>query len=226
MGTPDIFDDTVKRIEAAYRQLGHQLGWRFLVGRRRTLSPTARTAFITLNPGGRQKPKDHGEASSEGGSAYLLESWSGRPPGESKLQKQVLGLFRGLDEELDDTLCAYFIPFRSPTLATLLRRKESTAFALELWRNIFEHIHPDLVVCIGEDTERALRSIWGKPAMATRHPVGWGAQTVTIASYASHLLVRFPHLSHFGVFGRAASEKQLQAIFAEVSQRRTALQTT
>ena len=86
----DIFNEAVTQIEAAYGQLGHRLGWRFLATPRATLNCHGQTAFITLNPGGRSLNPTHAVASSEVGSAYIYESWkNGLPPGQSPLQQQV-----------------------------------------------------------------------------------------------------------------------------------------
>ena len=71
-------EQCVESIEAAYARLGHQLGWRFLVGPRRTFTADTRFAFITLNPGGKHENLAHPRSSSENGSAYWIESWKAR----------------------------------------------------------------------------------------------------------------------------------------------------
>ena len=85
-------EQCVESIEAAYARLGHQLGWRFLVGPRRTFTADTRFAFITLNPGGKHENLAHPRSSSENGSAYWIESWKGYPVGTAPLQFQIQGL--------------------------------------------------------------------------------------------------------------------------------------
>jgi hypothetical protein len=219
----DLFADAVAQIEAAYVRLGHRLGWRFLATPRRTLNRRARIAFITTNPGGRGVDPDHGEASCEAGSAYLHESWKGRPPGNERLQQQVRAMFEWLGCDPNKTLSAYFIPFRSASLPELVARRESYSFAVQLWRGLFHHIRPTLVVCIGNDAEKGLHSVFGRPIATTAFPVGWAPQTAVLSQYAGHLILRLPHLSHFGIFGRAASAEPLGNIRAEVHRYYSAL---
>src|SRR4051812_36399658 len=73
-------------IEAEYERLAHTLGWRLLTCPARNVE-SASVALITSNPGGsvREPPR----WSVEDGSAYVIESWKNRPPGEENLQRQV-----------------------------------------------------------------------------------------------------------------------------------------
>ncbi len=126
-------------IERAYADLGHQLGWRFLTSPQHTLSASTKIALITLNPGGSIDRPDHPRASSEAGSAYLVETWrNGLAPGAAPLQRQVQQLFAMLaeashgvsgNELLGSSLSAYFIPFRSPSIKALAKPRESEQFA-------------------------------------------------------------------------------------------------
>ena len=62
----------VRRIEDAYEQLDHEVGWRFLCSPKSTLAPTTRLVFVGLNPGG-----GHYEPpapSLEAGNAYRVET--------------------------------------------------------------------------------------------------------------------------------------------------------
>src|SRR2546421_606458 len=121
----DLFDRSMASIERAYVQLGHTIGWRFLTSPRATLSPKSTIGLVTLNPGGDSEPADHPRASSEAGSAYLIETWAGNTRGAAPLQLQVQALFRSLTRHLGEdgslstfinqrVMSAHFIPFRSP----------------------------------------------------------------------------------------------------------------
>jgi len=68
-----LFSECVSEIEAAYRSLGHQLGWRFLSVRGAVLNGPVKVALITLNPAGRFIPPDHPWQSCESGVSYLVE---------------------------------------------------------------------------------------------------------------------------------------------------------
>ena len=139
------FDELVSRIEAAYAALGHTRGWRFLCGPRNTLGTSPGIALITANPGGTHHTDGHGIESCESGSAYLTEAW-GTAPGNHNLQRQIRLLFdliatkmghgvRG-EDLLNQSLSAYYIPFRSPRLSELQNAAASIAFAEELWTTI------------------------------------------------------------------------------------------
>ena len=214
---PEPFDIAVAEIRDAYERLGHSLGWRFLATPRSTLSPDAKLAFVTLNPGGNGVDPSHGVESCEAGSAYVHESWGGGyPPGESALQRQVRVMFQWLGVEPDRVLSGYFIPFRSPSLAALAAPDESFAFGVAMWKRLLATMRPLLVVCIGKDVERGLQAIWGRPVSKTLHAVGWSRQSAGLSRYPTHTLLRLPHLSRFRIFGRAASAEPLEAILVEL----------
>jgi hypothetical protein len=119
-------------------------------------------------------------------------------------------MFGWLGLDVDETLSAYFIPFRSPRYELLPRRREAWNFAVDLWRRIFAEVRPPLVVCIGGAVERGLRQVWGHPTQPVqRFPIGWGDYTAGLTSYSGHLLLRLPHLSTFTIFGRPASVEPL-----------------
>src|SRR5689334_22295298 len=90
------FDSLVGDIGAAYRQLGHQYGWRFLMGPERTLAPHTRLAFVAHNPGGdADRQYLEAEASVERGNAYRpeIEEWL---PKHRHLQVQICMLHKAV----------------------------------------------------------------------------------------------------------------------------------
>jgi hypothetical protein len=208
----DLYAEAIRAIETEYVRLGHTRDWRFLATPRQTLAPGSRAAFFTLNPGEGWIDPDHGRGSCEGGSAYVRECWNGHAAGESPLQYQVRAMFAWLGLIPDETLTAYFIPFRSRDYEALRSPGESYAFAVGLWRKILTDVRPTLVVCLGGDVARGLREIWGPPLSQTHHEVGWGAVTAAVSVYADHQLLQLPHLSRFSIFGRPQSVKPLSRI--------------
>jgi hypothetical protein len=166
-----VFAEACQQIESAYAHLGHDMGWRFLNSPSSLLARSTPIAPITLNPGGSINRADHARESSEHGSAYVLESWGrGHPPGEAPLQLQIRRLFSmlssalgrepGGDGLLHASLSAHFVPFRSPSIASLHRREESFEFASDLWRGIFDHLDPRLLITIDRRTTDALERIF------------------------------------------------------------------
>jgi hypothetical protein len=222
-----LFDTCCTDIEAAYGRLGHRLGWRFLSGPKANLNPSTKIAFISLNPGGNYDSPDHPHESQERGSAFLVESWEGRPAGQSKLQIQVGAMFKLLANRMEDiyykalmnsTLMGHFIPFRSPDFARLENPAESLVFAEHLWTRIFQHIAPQTVITMDAHTFKRVRKIIKdhRPDESERHiqlPTGWGNYTADIVRYGTPengvTLARLPHLSRFTIF---TSEKCAGAV--------------
>ena len=165
----------------------------------------------------------------------MVEAWGSNNAGEAPLQLQIRRLFDMLagrrsprvsgDELLGESLAAYFIPFRSPTLKALGRARESRAFAHELWQGLFERLDPRLIITIDRITTKALTDILQKKLDAIpvveEYPVGWGNYTADLISFESAsdplVLLRLPHLSRFRVFGRAASQRQLERLMDQVA---------
>ncbi len=227
----DAFEEAVRKIADEYQRLGHRLGWRFLTTQRRTLR-TAKTALITLNPGGDYDPPEHGRESSEPGSAYLCESWDECPPGEARLQVQVQRLFNWLGEDLNEALSAHFIPFRSPNYRDLHERKASLEFASSLWRRLLSTIAPTLVISIGGEAFKGIRKILsdirGAPIRQSEFPLGWNKMKATLVRYHQCLLIGLPHLSRFSIFGRSDSHANacLDQILRAIREQRPARSST
>ena len=215
-------------IAAAYEASDNRLGWRFLTCPSRNLSAQTRVAMITLNPGGTEDPPDHPRESSEVGSAYLHERWPGHEPGAAPLQRQVQALFEQLNEKLgaypdgrqllEATLTAQFVPFRSRSWKTLENKRECLTFVRDLWTRIFEHIEPELVICIDQRTTRELVKILEAKTQTSAEihslPTGWGRIKANVIHIGPTTLIRFPHLSRFRLFGREASAGCLAEILA------------
>ncbi len=231
--SPDIsaLESRVESISAAYKRLGHRLGWRFLAGPRRTFTSRAPFALITLNPGGAHENHAHPRTSSEKGSAYWIESWKGCQPGTAPLQLQFQELFARIVTIVDAkespqafvedrVLAAHFVPFRSRSLDTLHRRSESIAFARQLWAELLAEWTPRTILTIDCVTFENLRGIISnRPAEVVarqRFPTGWGRSTAEAFRFRmseraeSVTLARLPHLSRFRLMSREACRQPVQ----------------
>ena len=229
--TGDLFENTVKRIERFYKDHGYQLEWRFLTCSRKVLDGNPKIALITLNPGGEEQRPDHPQNSCEEGCAYLVESWKNKPPGESLLQIQVRRMFavlaekleyKGTPEELlEESLSGYFIPFRSPSFEELEHRSEALDFAESIWSSILESVRPGLIMCIGKDTYKKLKSLVPRVYGLSRAnhiqiKTGWhnsGADIIEFGESPKTRLLGLPHLSTYKLFSHAECVEPVDRIF-------------
>ena len=233
--TNSLFENCVQMIESAYQDLGYSLGWRFLNVSRSVLSAPVRVAFITINPGGDSIPLDHPEASCEDGISHLVESWDRMPPGQSTLQLQVQGLFRALaeglkfsgsfEELMEKSLISQFIPFRSPTVDSLLHWDQSVQFGRLLWARILPVLRPTLIICLGREVQKELRSLVPNaqacsPIMSRSYETGWGQYKADLDDFTSPFgLVRLlyvPHLSRYQLFNNPKCSNQMRIIIDAV----------
>ncbi len=224
-----MFQAAASSIAQEYERLGHTMGWRFLASPAHTLVRSSGIAMITLNPGGDRHRPEHSMESCEAGSAYVHESWDPQfPPGEAPLQTQIRSLFSELSERLspnsiedhllDRSLAGYFIPFRSPSLRSLHRRKESTRFSRELWGGLLRRMNHTLFITIDGGTTREMLGLLqprlGR-ASEIREKVGWGNVTGSVFRFSHRpdcSLLRLPHLSRFRVFNREESRAPLKVL--------------
>ncbi len=212
-----LFDSAVADIEAAYARLGHRLGWRFLLSPRRNFTSGVRTMLLSFHPGGDVDPDDQPKASSESGSAYDIESWGGASPGGSPLQHQVRELLHAFGENTNGTLSAYLVPFRAPKKEDLASPKASLDFALRLWGRLLPELNPQVVIALGEDAYAGVIEVFGKPSREDRRPAGWGAQSISLAQFGAHLVVRIPHLSQFKLMSRPEGRAAIDGVARSVT---------
>jgi hypothetical protein len=120
-------------IQAAYQRLGHRLGWRLLTCPARNIE-SATVALVTINPGGAnfEPPR----WSVEAGSAYVIERWKGRPPGQETLQRQVRRMFEIMNVKPAEALSGYLVPFRSPSWGALSEKSLDPVRDRHLARNL------------------------------------------------------------------------------------------
>jgi len=226
-----LFEQAISEIESAYVSLGHTLGWRFLCVSKRVLQAKPQIVLITANPGGKDIPPDHPPASCENGCAYIAETWGAAKKGQHKLQKQVQHLFGALADKtrfkmggtalMESSLIAYYIPFRSPRIDLLPRKKESLNFARSLLAPLFKQLRPKLVINIDPDAYRYFGELIDSSVATPNRqrevmPTGWGAYTADVTRYGegkqTTTLVRLPHLSTFQLFSRAKYKPFVNAI--------------
>jgi hypothetical protein len=230
MSAADL-DSFAERIQRAYDELGHRLGWRFLYTPAATFSSDTKLALIALNPGG---DRYHEPAVTvEEGNAYRLEEW-GDSGGPNPLQVQVYGLFRELAQALDEpsvpalmdaTLTANFCPFRAPSWKDLPNRAASVRFSKDLWHSTLQQVAPRVLICLGNDATKyvteTLEAHGARPGRAKSGSIGWGPYTYGLHPYQAEpggtLVVRLPHLSRFAIFGRPASAPAVRRLMKAIS---------
>ncbi|MFA5718770.1 MAG: hypothetical protein WC952_13745 [Desulfobulbaceae bacterium] len=234
MNAQHLFTRCLEDIADEYHRLNHTLGYRFLLGPSSTLAADTDILFLGLNPGGGVIPPDHPSDSCEQGPAFLNETWNaaaGR--GNSALQQQVRAMFRDLaamvpgsgdySQLMNQTLLAYYIPFRSPDFARLPHKVASRQFARRLWRGILGQIGPRLIICINNETFADLASILeeiaGTQPEVVRSGVGWGNISAELAMFnggrGRTSLLRFPHLSRFRIFDRPESQPHTNSLLRQ-----------
>lgn len=197
------------RIQEKYSDLGYALGWRLLYSPEAVLE-RARVAFVGLNPGGDHAPADHAEFAMESGSAYAQERW-GKPPGQSRLQCQVLRLFEIVGEPPADVLAGNLVPFRSPSWEMLGSKDQALRFGRGIWDEILAHTKPQLVIGMGGDTWPVLKQLL-RVQSAQKELVGWGSVRGERGEFEGGTFVGLPHLSRFAIVTREESRKGLQTL--------------
>ena len=185
------------RIEAAYRDLGHDLGWRLLYSPLGVLEG-ARVAFIGLNPGGDREVPEHGRMAPLSGSAFVTERWKSSAPGGAKRQKTIRQLFDLTGVEAEAVLAGNLVPFRSRSWAELREHGKSTAFGRSVWQDIIRRANPTLIVCDGGAAFRALMPLVSA-AQEEWRPAGWGDWKVRRARFETGIVAGLPHLSIYTV---------------------------
>ena len=229
----DLFSECIRDIDAAYKELGHTLGWRFLSVSKTVLQQPVKIAFITLNPGGNYIPPDHPWESCENGVSYLVERW-GALPGQSTLQIQVQKMFSMIRDSINfdgtyqqlmaQSLISHYIPFRSPRFGDLPRKQESVDFGRRLWTRLLPEMSPHLVICLGREVQTELRALIPTALSASLEesrvfPIGWGKYTADIDRYSGPYgqvrLLFLPHLSTFKIFTSDKCRAQMPVIIGE-----------
>lgn len=228
----ELFEASCNDIRAEYANLGHSLGYRFLMCPKVAFSSKIEIALITLNPGGKVNSQSHPSESCEQGNAYFHETWPGFSKGASPLQNQIQLLFRDLHsrykypvslDEFADTkvLSAYYIPFRSPSIKELPKKAESGSFAKRIWTRIFQKILPKVIVTIDRETNKDICSIMfqdlkGRILEAKEFPSGWGDYKLYSSRFAMGdgkvvTVARFPHFSTFKLYTSAPCQPFLDS---------------
>ena len=204
------FCDFVTKIEQAYCDQGHHLGWRFLHTAKDTFPPSSDFGIVGLNPGSEDFDIS---AESRNGNAFRIPS----PSWNKALQVQVHRLFALFADEsevnalMDRSFSANFVPFRSKSWRKLHNRKAAIPFSVNLWREILALGTPKVVFCIGKQTYKLLEQcIPGAKTTPELIPTGWGKMHIEIVTIGQCTVVALPHLSQYKIFGRTEG-KQMEA---------------
>lgn len=191
-------------LQVEYERLEYNLGWTFMMTPAERLRD-ASIALIGLNPGGGRSESDQdfdGIWDCPDGNAYLTERWG---PNNTKtpIQHQIEAWHNALDISENDTLCAQFVPFRSPDWDTLLRKANALAVATRLWSWALTVSPATLFVTMGKLSGRYFGEFLNGRVVATL-PTGWGDATIDVWDTPSgRRVVAMPHPSRYQLFGRA-----------------------
>lgn len=190
-------------IQTEYQRLGYRHGWSFMATPECTLRE-ARVVIVGLNPGG-GGVDDHysyqGLWDSPGGNAYFVEKWA-RNGTETPVQSQVKAWHTVLRLGADETLCAQFIPFRSPDWDRLERKNEAIGFSQGLWRWVLDTSPATLFLTMGKLPSIYLVELMGARLVASL-PTNWGSHMIDVWDDANgRRIVRMPHPSRYQLFER------------------------
>ncbi len=178
---------------------------------------------------------DTPDKSCENGCAFLAETWgAGSGPGNAPLQLQVQNMFadladifpenRGGRQLMAESLLAYYIPFRSPSISALPRKSESRTFGRLLWTDILSTIDPGLIITMDKDSFADITVIieasrGQQRSQLFKSEAGWGNISAELARFEGVggrkpvSVLRFPHLSRFRIFGRPKSKLYTDTLF-------------
>ena len=194
-------------MEAEYRRLGYDLGWRFLTCPIKNINRSF-IAIIFINPGG--NAFEMASVSVEHGSAYVVESWKGNPPGEETLQVQIRRMCELLSVQPVEVLSGYLVPFRSRNWNLLPNKTEALNFGRSLWKKLLLRAKLQTIIVVGKETRAFLNPLFASEPVQI-FASDWGRQTIDVTfGPGGERIVAVPHLSRFRLFNRPRSEGAFQ----------------
>lgn len=186
-----------KTISAKYAELGYRKGWTFLACPEARLRD-AKVAIVGANPGG-GGPKDKYPY----GEVWSVEEFNAFYDEPTEHRNQVRLWHKMILACPEETLCAQFIPFRSPGLADLARLDEAEAFAHTLWSWVLDRSPAKLFITMGRTPAKHLVDLLGARPFVTDFPAQWGKMTIDVYdSDQGHRIIRMPHPSRYKILGR------------------------
>lgn len=177
------YDRYVAKIQEVYeaqKAAGNaRSGLRFLYGPRESLNNPNGNVILGINPGGEEDISDRLWTAT---TAYYSETWT-----KSEYQMFVRSFMQSAfhlagatdwQQSWDRSLTSNLFPFRSRGTGDLSSSEISTfvLFGQKLWKDIFQEIHPRLIVTFGAPTRGAMLSI--------THVLGW--RPTSIRSYPAN----------------------------------------
>jgi hypothetical protein len=203
--------------------------YRFLYGAAETLDSDY--YFVGLNPGGTvDDPSD--VAVREGGNAFVDEKWASGGDSYNTLQKQVHWFFENLGASAGvadwrawmskSWMISNYVFYRSGRWTEMAKKREHIANCRGIWRTLFSHRVPRVIVCNGYDVYKQMKGMLGEFGWATATETlserSWDGPHTSVMSLdgASCMLVGFAHLSTYKIMGRAANEAALTGVFTAI----------
>lgn len=169
---------------------------------------TARSLFLSLNPGNDPSGEHMRVASDERGNSYLVE----RQARHSPIAAQYVQLCQFLGRDAEAMLAGTLMPFRTPRWEPR-RDRPNLGLARPFWRAVFETGRLREVFCMGRDAEREAVRLAGA-RLDMEIPANWGNLTIRRYSTAAGMrLYGLLHLSTYKMFGRPDCLPQLARLF-------------
>jgi hypothetical protein len=98
---------------------------------------------------------------------------------ETAIQGQIRAWHDLLGVKPNESLCAHFVPFRSPTWDSLEHKTEALEFAARLWRWVFETSPAKMFMTMGKLQAGYLAGALGAKHVA-QLPTGCGKQVIDV----------------------------------------------
>ncbi|WP_216923265.1 uracil-DNA glycosylase family protein [Synechococcus sp. CCAP 1479/9] len=201
-------------IQQEYTRLGLSSGWRFLYNPLGLLEKSPKVLFLGINPGGDSVPPEHGVYSTEAGSAYVVESWAGAPPGQSGYQQAVRKIFAMLNYPIEEAVTGCLIPFRSRKESDLgAALTPAKKFGVQLWSPVIRSIKPKLIVTTGRTPYKGVSTIMAHlcSSETTVSLQGNSPCSLSVRRGDDWLLIGLPYPSkRFDIFNNACLRKPVQ----------------
>lgn len=186
---------------------GYQDGFKLLFCPWRVIN-TARSLFLSLNPGHDPSGELMRVASDERGNSYLIK----RKTRHSPMAAQYRMLCDLMGEHPEEVLAGALMPYRTPRWEKR-RDQPNVEIASGFWQSIISRSQINRVICMGRDVEDQVIAMTGADLEA-EIPAGWGQLTVRrhVMSDGTRIYGLL-HLSTFKMLSRPACVERLRELF-------------
>lgn len=199
-------------IQARYNSLGFRSGWTFLCCNEDRLKD-ARVAIVGLNPGGRDDEGEYGTHWTTHHNPYFEEYWGGKDASgrgwHDRLQLQIQEWHRLAGIAKDESLCAYFVPFRTQGWEGVSKCADGEAKVLEfsrnLWAAVVSSCSAQVFITMGKMPARELATLLHASRRPCKLNTGWGTAKIDLyIADDGRRVIGMPHPSRYTLFCRGS----------------------